>query len=252
MDAVAHQQFADLEEWHFWFRGRRAIFFELLDRLVDGRDDLRVLEIGSGAGGFLRRLGRYGCAVGLEIDPDVSRACGKRSGRPMICGDATALPVRDASQDLVCLFDAIEHMPDEGAALEEVRRVLRPNGVAFFSVPAYQFLYANNDRVAHHCRRYTRGGLARALRRQGLEPVRATYFNSLLFPLILPAVLLGKAKERLVGLQNPDHTNLTVPIPDPVNRLLFRILSSERRLLAHADFPFGHSAIAIARRAEGA
>lgn len=248
MEIAAYRQFAELEEEHFWFRGRRKIFFTLLDQQLAGRRGLRVLEIGCGAGGLLRRLERYGSPTGLELSPELSALCRERSGRPTICGNAYELPLPGASQDLVCLFDTLEHIPDEARALSEIHRVLESGGLLFLSVPAYQFLYANNDRVAHHCRRYTGRRLRRIVTAAGLEPVRLTYFNTVLFPLILPTVLLGKLKQKLFGLDNPDKTNLSWRPPNLVNDLLAAIMGSERHLLKLLSFPFGHSLIGIFRK----
>ena len=46
----------------------------------------------------------------------------------LIRGDATALPFRDASFDAVCCFAALHLFSDPFAALDEMRRVLRPGG----------------------------------------------------------------------------------------------------------------------------
>jgi SAM-dependent methyltransferase len=248
MELTAYRQFAELEEEHFWFRGRRAIFLALLDRCLGGRRGLRILEVGCGAGGLLRRLDRYGKATGLELSLELSALCRERSGRPTICGNAYHLPLPDASQDLVCLFDTLEHIPDEARALAEVQRVLVPGGLVFFSVPAYQFLFANNDRVAHHCRRYTRRRLVKIVRAAGMTPVKVTYFNTLLFPLILPAVLLGKIKEKVIGLRDPDRTNLSHRFPRPINDLLAAVMGSERHILTRLSFPAGHSLIGMFRK----
>jgi SAM-dependent methyltransferase len=245
VDRAAYDQFVELEESHFWFRGRRAIFFDVLDRELTERRDLDVLEIGCGAGGFLDGLQRVGHSTGVELDAELARLCGSRSGAATVCGDAYRLPFPDASHDLVCLFDALEHLADEDGALREIHRVLRPGGLAFFSVPAYQFLYANNDRVAHHCRRYTRRRLASLLGENGFMPRRLTYFNTLLFPLIFPAVLAGKVRERLFGLKDPTKTNLSWRLPRLVNELLAAIMRSERSLLRRVSFPTGHSLIGI-------
>ena len=248
MELTAYRQFADLEEKHFWFRGRRAIFLRLLDRLLAGRSDLDVLEIGCGAGGLLRRLTRYGRVKGLELSRELAALCRERSDLPTVCGNAYQLPFASASQDLVCLFDTIEHIPDEARALAEIERVLRPSGLAFFSVPAYQFLYSNNDRVAHHCRRYTKRRLIDVVAAAGLAPVKVTYFNTFLFPAILPAVLLTKCKDRLLGISDPDRTNLSYKIPKPLNAALALIMSSERHLLSKLSFPTGHSLIGVFRK----
>ncbi len=245
MERAAYEQFVRLEQDHFWFRGRRTIFFDLLDRQLANRGTLRVMELGCGAGGMLRRLSAYGPAAGVEIDLEIAEVCRESSGAPTVCADGYALPFADASLDVVCLFDTLEHLPDEGAALQEIHRVLRPGGIAWFSVPAYQFLYANNDRVARHCRRYTRRRLTGVVTDNGFELVRSSYFNSILFPPILVAVLAGKLKERRGRLDDPDHTNLSFQPRSRINDLLARVMGSERHLLRHVDLPVGHSLIGV-------
>ena len=249
MDRIAYQTFAELEHDHFWFVSRRRIFFELLDREFAGAAPQRrsVLEIGCGAGGMLGPLSRYGEICGLDIDHEYVAFCKERGFDKVLCGSGYELPFADGSFDLVCLFDTIEHIPDDTQALREVFRVLRPGGRVFVSVPAYQWLWSQNDRIAHHCRRYTTGRLRRVLQAAGLLPRRVSYFNTLLLPLIVPTVLLQKLRERL-GLLPPDYNNMSVRLPSLVNRLFTALMSSERVPLRAIDLPFGHSAFALARR----
>jgi SAM-dependent methyltransferase len=245
MEETAYRQFIELERTHFWFVGRRRIFFHLLDRELDGRRDLTALDVGCGAGGMLEALGRYGRVSGIDTSAELVEVCRARGFERVSVGSAYELPVEDRSVDLITLFDTIEHIPDDGRALRECRRALVPGGLLFLSVPAYQFLYANNDRVAHHQRRYTARELRRRLVEAGFPSPRVTYFNTLLFPAILPAVLAKKMSERI---KDPgDATNLSVRIPPAVNRALAATMGSERHLLARIRLPFGHSAIAIAR-----
>ena len=244
MDATAYRQFATLQETHFWFVGRRRIFFHLIERELQGRQDLRILEIGCGAGGMLGPLARYGQVAGMDISRELIGFCRERGQRAVMVGSAYELPVRRQSLDLIAAFDVIEHIPDDVRVLTQCRQALRPGGQMFISVPAYQFLYANNDRVAHHQRRYTRALLRERLLAAGFKPTKVTYFNSFLFPLILPVVLLKKLKEHWFGPD--DTTNLSHQFSAPVNRVFGEIMSSERFLLSEIDFPFGHSIIGMA------
>lgn len=164
----------------------------------------------------------------------------------MVTGSGYELPFQDDSFDMVALFDVIEHIPDDHRVLSEVRRVLKPNGQVFISVPAYQFMFSQNDRVAHHLRRYTATRLNQVLETAGLHSKKTTYFNTFLFPLILPAVMVLKLKERLFGLPE-GMTNLSHEFKEPVNGIFAWIMSAERWLLRHIEFPFGHSLIAMAR-----
>lgn len=245
MEETANRQFVELERTHFWFVGRRRIFFHLLDLELAGRSGMRIVDVGCGAGGMLEPLARYGEVTGIDSQPELVELCRERGFPNVLVGSAYELPADSGSVDLVTLFDTIEHVPDDVRALRECRRVLARDGLVFISTPAYQFLYANNDRVAHHERRYTAGALRRKLSAAGLEPVKLTYFNTLLFPAILPAVLAKKLTERFVD--PGDRTNLSHTMNPMLNRLLAATMGSERHLLARTAMPFGHSIIAIAR-----
>jgi SAM-dependent methyltransferase len=246
VETTANRQFVALERTHFWFAGRRRIFFHLLDRELGDRGEARILDVGCGAGGMLAPLSRYGQVTGIDMQQELVDFCHERGFPNVRLGDAYDLPAPDGTIDLITLFDTIEHVPDDRRVLRECVRALCPGGTLFISVPAYQFLYANNDRVAHHERRYTAGELRDKLTEAGLEPVQLTYFNTLLFPAILPAVLAKKLQERF---SDPgDRTNLSHRMRPRLNRLLAAVMGSERHLLQRMSFPFGHSIIAIARR----
>jgi len=201
-------------------------------------------------GGFLAGLSALGERV---VPTDVDRAslalCRERGFSLGVASNGYALPFPDRSFELVCLFDALEHIPDEARALAEVARVLAPGGRVVVTVPAYQFLYANNDRVARHCRRYTRSALRRALSTAGFTLERNTHTNVFLFPFILPTVLAIKVWESLFRRRpDPERTNLTVPLPGPLQGLLWSLFAAELPFSRRFDWPAGHSILAIARK----
>ena len=102
--------------------------------------------------------------------------------------------------------------------------------------------------MAHHRRRYRRVPLARAVEAAGLEVVRNTHANVLLFPLIVPAVLAAKAWEGLRGPRAGAHTNLSWPLPAAVHELCYRAFTAEPPLARRLDLPAGHSIALAARR----
>jgi SAM-dependent methyltransferase len=250
MEPVAYRQFRELEEHHWWFRGRRAVYLGLLRHHLAGQRPARALDLGCGVGGFLPGLAELaGSVVASDFDRASLRLCRERGFRATAAADGYALPFRDGAFELVCLFDALEHIPDEARALGEVRRVLAPGGRVIVTVPAYPFLYANNDRVARHCRRYTRASLAAALAAAGLELERNTHTNVFLFPLILPVVLALKTWERLARrAPDPERTNLSFPLPAALQGLLFRLFAAELPFTKRFNWPAGHSLCAIARK----
>ena len=97
-----------------------------------------VLDVACGPGNFSREFARAVGPDGLVVGIDASRTMLERGGEDLrqagtpnltlIRGDATALPFRDASFDGACCFAALHLFPDPFAALDEMRRVLRPGG----------------------------------------------------------------------------------------------------------------------------
>jgi SAM-dependent methyltransferase len=246
VDEVAYEQFQRLEDQHWWLRGRRSIFFDLIDHLLPDRRPVRSLDVGCGYGGMITELSNYGPAYGLDIFPEALESCRKRGIERVVMSSAYSLPAADESFDVLTFFDCIEHLDDDLRALRESHRVVRPGGHVVVTVPAYNFLYANNDRVVHHKRRYTVGQVRSRLEGAGFRVKKATYVNSFLFPIILPAVLLKKLKERLRPVDDDPTTNLTHPVPKALNETLFRVFSAERYLLRRTSFPVGHSIFALA------
>ena len=99
----------------------RHIEVPLLLRLLSVPPDARVLEIGCGTGIALEVMRRgLPRATIVGIDLAVS-GCS-------VAGAAEALPIADASADLVVDFGVVQHAPDPSLVLAEIARVLRPGG----------------------------------------------------------------------------------------------------------------------------
>lgn len=250
MDANAYRQFLELERTHWWFRGRRTVYFGLLRHYLQGRRPARVLDLGCGMGGFLPGLDEICDKVyPSDISLESLEHCATRGFPDSVVSSGYSLPYADDSFDLVCMFDAIEHIPDDHKVMGEVARILKPGGLVLVSVPAYQFLYANNDRVAQHQRRYSRGMLRAVFEGAGLRVERNTHTNVFLFPLILPVVLAIKVLEALLpAKKESDHTNLSWPIPAFVHGILHGIFAAELPFTRRFDWPAGHSIAAIASK----
>ena len=251
MEPLALQQFAQLEDRHWWFRARRRVCMGLLrahlQALAGENCAMRVLDLGAGVGGMLDPLAEL---AGELTYTDLSRQhivpCRERGHERGVLARAEALPFHPGSFDLVSMFDVLEHVERDDGALAEVRRVLAPQGRLFLHVPAHPILYAENDRRSGHHRRYTRNGLRRRLESAGFQVERLTFTNALLFPLIAPTVLGLRLCERL-GLAGGDYTNLSWSSPPLGSRLLEAAFAAELVLSRTHDLPLGHSLAAIAR-----
>jgi SAM-dependent methyltransferase len=101
----------------------------------------------------------------------------RRRGAQVIQSEVTALPFADASFDLVCAFDIIEHVEDDDAALSELTRVVRDGGALILSTPLYAAFWTPFDDFVGHKRRYEPPQLLAQLSRHGLEVERSAAFG---------------------------------------------------------------------------
>ena len=241
MDPAYAAVHAEEDRAHWWFLGRRAVILAEMARRLPA-SGVRLAELGCGSGGMLEALGRFGTAVGVEMDPAL-RARARERGLDVRAGAwPDAIPLEPGRWDAVCLFDVLEHLDDEAGALAACRRLLAPGGRLFVTVPAYAWLWSRHDELLGHRRRYTARALRVVAERTGFAVERLTYFNTLLAPPIM-AVRLARA-----ALRRPGH-DLDRPAP-PVNRALAACFSAEARLLRWVSPPFGISILLAARLPE--
>jgi SAM-dependent methyltransferase len=98
-----------------------------------------VLDAACGAGygsAHLAEVARR--VVGLDRSVEAIAEARREYARPnveYVEGDLTALPFAAHSFDVVCAFEAIEHLDDQRAFVREAARVLRPNGTFLASTP---------------------------------------------------------------------------------------------------------------------
>jgi SAM-dependent methyltransferase len=233
---------AETEESHWWFAGRRAVLASLIAGL-DLPADARILEIGSGTGGNLAMLSRFGRVSALEMNATArSIAERKTNGRFDIRAGLcpTEIPFHGEKFHLVCLFDVLEHIAQDVDTLVAARELLAQGGRVMLTVPAYRWLWSAHDEVLHHERRYSTAELRAKISAARLSSEKMTYFNTFLFPV----VALVRLKDRL--LRSATASGNSLP-PASINRFLSHVFGAERLVLRSFDFPFGASLLAILR-----
>jgi len=233
---------AALEDRHWWFSGTRALAARLLERHAPPPRD--ALDLGCGTGLTLKLLGEKGYTpTGLDASPLALRHARSASGAPCLRGSADRLPLRDASFGLVTALDVLEHLPDDGAALAEIRRVLMPGGTLLVSVPAHPFLFSAHDRALGHVRRYTQKRLLAALATAGFAVRHVTWANASLF---LPIALVRLLRRSPRDPGRDEASDLSLP-PRPINAALRALLGAEASLASRAGLPMGLSLFAVAQ-----
>jgi len=122
---------------------------------VEAHRPRRVLEVGCGEGLVIHYLSRRlpGARIdGLELDAGaLARARALCPEVSLVRGDLFTLPFRNGSYDLVLCLEVLEHLPEPGRALQEVRRVSA--GGCLLSVPHEPFFRLGNLVRGKHLRR---------------------------------------------------------------------------------------------------
>lgn len=130
---------------HIGTRIRGCTVFKLLN-LKKGSN---ILDIGAGSGVFSFEMMKRGynvirCDLLLGITREeigeYNRTFIKAGFKsPFVQANATSIPFKDESFDGVLCADILEHIPEEGRALEEIRRILKKGGILVASTPAIGF-----------------------------------------------------------------------------------------------------------------
>ncbi len=117
------------------FDARYAPILRLLAARTPGR---RLLEIGAGAGLFLKAAERAGWQVsGIELSDAAARFAIEQLGLDISTTPAEAMSVGEGAYDAVAMFETIEHLFDPRSVLTAAARTLAPGGTLVVSTPNY-------------------------------------------------------------------------------------------------------------------
>lgn len=238
MQTDEYRKMRELEDHYWWFVARRNLALDLVSRYaLPGR----ILDVGCGTGAVMERLQARSWTVGVDFSRDALAYSSERGLRNLSLGDAQKLPFRDAVFDTVVSLDTVEHVPDDGLALAEIYRVLRPGGVFVMNVPAFQWLWGPHDVALMHFRRYTVSEARRKLVSAGFTCEKLTYSVFFLFPVVVLRRMLEKTH------RGPAEVRLPT-VSSGANQALQRLMEFEGRVAQRGRLPWGSSVVAVARK----
>jgi SAM-dependent methyltransferase len=112
-----------------------------------------VLDIACGEGYGSAALKRAGAAkvIGVDVSAEACAHARSKYDIETRVGDAEAIPLDDASVNLVVSFETIEHVGKPARFLDEIKRVFWPNGVVVISTPNRDSYHRITPDNPYHC-----------------------------------------------------------------------------------------------------
>jgi SAM-dependent methyltransferase len=245
MERCEYNKLDRLENRMWWFAASQRNLLMLSRRQMPAESGGQpILDAGCGTGGFLVQLAiRYPnhALFGLDADLLACQRAAAKSVRPVCVGSINTLPFPERTFAAIFSVDVLCHSAvDECCALQQFHRCLVDNGWLFVNLPAYSWMLSAHDAAVHNARRYTAKSLSRLLEAGGFRIVYVTYWNAVLFPLM---VITRKFHCRR------GRTSDVMEYPRAIDSLCRVATSFETTLLRNGvRLPFGSSVIAIATK----
>ncbi len=178
-----------------------------IDEAFGGRP-VDALDVGCG-GGFLSNYlaARGHRVVGLDASAESLAVAARHDPSGSVAyrlGDALALPYPDASFDVACAMDFLEHVEEPARVIAEIGRVLRPAGLFFFHtfnrnalaylviIKAVEWFVKNTPRDLHVLRLFLRPAeLGAMCEAAGMRPLEVLGSRPRVGPALLKLAATG-------------------------------------------------------------
>lgn len=238
----------EMEDMSFWYQHRNACLVEAMKANGFPKD---FLDIGGGNGITALAMQNAGYDVTL-VEPyatgvENARKRGIRSTMQSTLEEYVAHV--NGTAPAAGFFDVMEHIEDDKSFLENINRLLTPDGRIMLTVPAFQSLWSENDVQLGHFRRYTLRQLSALLAEAGFRVTHATYFFSLVWaPMWLARVLPEKFGIKKNNTPEKKRNEHMAGRPYTA-RLLRRLLGWEvKAIRTKTKIPFGTSCLIVAQK----
>jgi len=216
--------YREIEEKHPWFLARSNLFLSLMP----SDKNSSILDFGCGAGSFLKNLRSVGYMDLSGVEVSTNKLSSTSTDDRFVIKET--IPKR--KYDVILMMDVLEHIEDDVAALIKIKSHLRLGGILLLSVPAYQLLWSDHDRMNMHYRRYNRNSLNRVIKEAKLKTEFITNWNCTFLPIIALSRLINRQSNKELRLNN-----------NFLAKLVYLTLTFENFLLKKTGLPFGLSII---------
>ena len=243
-----NDNYLQIEQDSFWFNHRNNIIAESVQKHSAKKV---FFDIGGGNGFVAKRIQDEGInTVLVEPGKIGAQNAYNRGIRNVLCSTLQDGDFIPNSIESVGLFDVIEHIEDDHAFLNNINKYLKDDGYIYLTVPAYNFLWSNEDTDAGHFRRYSITEINELLKKCGFNIVQSTYIFSILpIPIFLFRSLPSKLGLNKHSSDLQKHKNEHKQNKGVLNKILQRVWNWElHRVNSNKKIPIGGSCFVIGKK----
>jgi len=236
--------FYKYEKEHFWFKIRRDFILRIFNKYV--KKSSLVMEVGTGTGNIARELKNNGYDMVISdvhkqfLDFEKNKIIEKRYQF-----DVNEPPFVDHF-DAIGMFDVLEHIEEDEQVLKNIGKMLKDDGNLIITVPAHSWLWNKYD--YSHKRRYNLKRIRAIFKNSGFKILEAKHFFVFITPLLLIRALIRKGNG---GNDSADNLAEEQMLINPViNKILYKVLSLECKLIANISPKIGGSIVVVAQKSK--
>ncbi len=228
---------------------RELAIRSLQDHLSDPRGS--IMDVGCSSGFLLSDIKRsfpYAALIGADYLTDLLvRLSQKMPHIPLLQFDLRKSPLETGCLDAITCINVLEHIDDDLAALGEIFRMLKPNGIAHIEVPASPSCYDIYDEHLMHHRRYTMKELSQKCEEVGFSIFKKTHLGAFVFP----AFYFVKKSNRKYLEKSKDEKSKIVKkmISKTRASILMRIITKVEMVIGkYLSYPLGIRAVIVVQK----
>src|SRR5215510_13782661 len=109
-----------LENTYWWYVARRELAVQLLKDEINGRESVRILDVGCGTGANASAFARIAPTIGIDASMEALHFCQSRGITTLTQSPVEELPFDSKSFDIVTALDVLEHTDDDLNSLREI------------------------------------------------------------------------------------------------------------------------------------
>ena len=239
MEKEFESRYHELEENHWWFKARRDILMNLIEKFPK---ESKILDIGCSGGALIKKLEKIGYTncTGVDISEKAIKLCKSRGIKNCYLMDGGKISFNEKF-DFIIASDVLEHIKDDKKAVQTWKKVLAKNGRIICFVPAFSFLWSHHDAENQHYRRYERNKLLSLFKSEKIVIERLSYWNFFLF---FPVAIIRLVQNNFF---RGSYKSQLKKSPSLINSFLYYLLNFENDMLKHFNLPIGISIFLIAK-----